>query len=843
MAKRSKSMSLSVPVRPFNGPYEGPLTEKIAFPLGGIGAGMVCLEGRGGLSHVSLRHQPAVFHEPMVFSAVWVKGGRGKADVARVLEGPVPPWKVYARGGSGGGWGGRTYGLPRFSDATFDFRFPFATVSLSDRKLPLRVEVTGWSPFTPGDGDSSSLPVAGLEYTFENTARRTVEAVYSFHARNFMAVGKTGEGDSVAATGGGFVLRQAARDGRPWDEGAFAAFVADADAAVNCRWFRGGWFDPLSVLWRQVQAGEAPAAGPVTEGDPSPGGSLSVPLRLAPGEKRTIRLMLCWYVPLSDLRMGKDCTDAACGCGCVAEAGLGEAGVAAPQPQRHRPWYAGQFDGIEAVADHWRGRYDELRDLSAKFRDCFYDTTLPPEVVEAMAANLAILKTPTVLRQVDGRLWCWEGCNDDWGCCEGSCSHVWDYAQAVPHLFPDLERTFRQTEFHDSQDDRGHQIFRSWLPIRTATDHSFHAAADGQLGGIIRVFREWRIGGDAGWLRQLWPAVRASLDYCVATWDPSREGALREPHHNTYDIEFWGADGMCGSIYAGALKAAAVMAEALGEAGPAAEYRDLYAKARRFLEGELFNGEYFIQKTQWQGLRAEPMELSAASYAGKYSADAVDLFRREGPKYQYGTGCLSDGVLGAFLAEAAGLGEILDPGKVASHLRAVHRANFRADLWEHANCQRPGYALGREGGLLLCSWPNGGKPTLPFPYSDEVWTGIEYQAAAHMIFAGLVDEGLAVVRAARARYDGYVRDPFDEYECGHWYARALSSYALLAALTGARYDAVERTLYVRPAVPGDWRAPLFTATGYGTVGVRNGQPFLDVRHGVIDVRKTEYLAK
>jgi hypothetical protein len=454
-----------------------------------------------------------------------------------------------------------------------------------------------------------------------------------------------------------------------------------------------------------------------------------------------------------------------------------------------------------------------------------------------VAANLAILKTPTVLRQPDGRLWCWEGCSDDRGCCAGSCTHVWNYAQAVPHLFPDLERTSRWTEFHESQDGRGHQVFRAWLPIRPAADHSFHAAADGQLGGILRVHREWRIKGDTDWLREMWPQVAASLDYCIETWDPAREGVLREPHHNTYDIEFWGLDGMCGSIYVGALKAAALMAEALGE--DAAGYRALYEKGRRFLEEELFNGEYFYQQTQWQGLRAEPVEAAQDTWTVNYSADALELFRQEGPKYQYGSGCLSDGVLGAWLTEVCGVGEVLDAEKVAAHLRSVHRHNFRPDLTEHANCQRPGFALGSDGGVLLCSWPRGGKPTLPFPYSDEVWTGIEYQAASHMILLGLVAEGLEVVRAARRRYDGHLRDPFDEYECGHWYARAMSSFALLQALTGARYDAVDKTLHVRPAIEGDWRAPLFTATGYGTVGVRDGEAFLDVKCGEIACERIE----
>jgi hypothetical protein len=186
------------------------------------------------------------------------------------------------------------------------------------------------------------------------------------------------------------------------------------------------------------------------------------------------------------------------------------------------------------------------------------------------------------------------------------------------------------------------------------------------------------------------------------------------------------------------------------------------------------------------------------------------------------------------------MGELLDREKVAGHLAAVHRYNLRRDLSEHANPQRPSYACGAEGGLLLCTWPRGGSPTLPFVYSNEVWTGIEYQVASHLMLMGMVEPGLEVVRTCRDRYDGRVRNPFDEYECGHWYARAMSSYALLQGLTGARYDAVEKTLYLEPRIAGDFRSFLATATGYGTVGVRGGEPFLEVRAGTIEVTRVAY---
>jgi uncharacterized protein (DUF608 family) len=216
----------------------------------------------------------------------------------------------------------------------------------------------------------------------------------------------------------------------------------------------------------------------------------------------------------------------------------------------------------DEVAAYWTANYDDLHRKSELFRDSFYNTTLPPEVTEAVAANLTILKSPTVMRQYDGRMWNWEGCSDNSGCCAGSCTHVWNYAQAVPHLFPKLERSLRETEFFPSQDKEGHQTFRSALPIRPVAT-TFHAAADGQLGGIMKVYRDWRISGDNEWLKKMYPKATESMNYCIRTWDPRSKGTLEEPHHNTYDIEFWGPDGMCTSFYLGALKAITEMARRL----------------------------------------------------------------------------------------------------------------------------------------------------------------------------------------------------------------------------------------------------------------------------------------
>jgi hypothetical protein len=292
---------------------------------------------------------------------------------------------------------------------------------------------------------------------------------------------------------------------------------------------------------------------------------------------------------------------------------------------------------------------------------------------------------------------------------------------------------------------------------------------------------------------------------------------LFEPHHNTYDIEFWGADGMCTSIYLGALSAMAKMAQVLGESADAKFYADLTKRCARFMDEELFNGEYYQQKVQYLGLRNVSFANTVAQVDYK-SSEMQRLLKREGPKYQYGTGCLSDGVIGIWMARTYGIDIPLDSKKVRSTLQAIFEHNFKTDLSMHVNTQRPGYAMGMEPGLLLCSWPRGNKPTLPFVYSDEVWTGIEYQVASHLISEGFVKEGLTIVKAVRSRYDGRTRNPWNEYECGNWYARAMASYALLGALSGFRYSAVERTLWFGPKLNIKAFKCFFSiASGFGTI--------------------------
>lgn len=818
--------------RNYNAPYTAEYLSRVAFPIGGIGAGMFCLEGSGAISHMSIRNKPDIFNEPGLFAAIHIKG---ITNGVKIIEGQVPQWKFFGQRGTGNGASGATFGLPRFKEAVFANKFPFCTVDLSDESLPVRVQIKGWSPFIPTDEDNSSLPVAALEYHFTNTGAKTSEAIFSYNAKNFMATDKDAI-NSIGRMKNGFVLSQKNTQAKPHLKGDYAIYTDQDNTVVDHCWFRGGWWDPITMAWNSVRDGIIKAVDPVEKN--APGASLYVPFSLLPGTSKVIRLMMAWYVPESDVHIGevmadekKNC-DPESGC-CAGPESLGESTGKRSSSPNYKPWYSSKFSNAEEISAYWAAHYDGLYEKSMLFTNAFYSSTLPAEVMEAVAANLTIIKSPTVLRQYDGRLWSWEGCGDSGGCCHGSCTHVWNYAQAIPHLFPRLEKTLRNTEFCENQNLAGHQAFRANMPI-SPLKHDFHSAADGQLGGIMKVYRDWRISGDSIWVRKIYPMVVKSMDYCIGVWDPKGKGVVEEPHHNTYDIEFWGPDGMCTSFYLGALSAMIAMGNFLKQ--DTSKYKQLYTKGKQYIETKLYNGEYFFQDIEFKNLNA-PDPASAQSFGGEYSAEAKAIMQKEGPKYQYGLGCLSDGVLGSWIGAMCGLNDFIDPSKIMSHLTAIHKYNLKNDLTNHANPQRPAYALGNEGGLLLCTWPKGGKLSLPFVYSDEVWTGIEYQVASHLMLMGKVQEGLEVVRVCRSRYDGRIRNPFNEYECGHWYARAMSSYGLLQGLTGIRYDAVEKVLHIDSKI-GDFTCFISTATGFGTVILQAGKPSLKIAYGEIDVKKT-----
>ena len=415
------------------------------------------------------------------------------------------------------------------------------------------------------------------------------------------------------------------------------------------------------------------------------------------------------------------------------------------------------------------------------------------------------------------------------------CTHVWNYEQSLAHLYPALERSMRGTDFKLNTRPTGRMSFRTLLPVISGELWDYKPAADGQMGSLLKLYREWQLSGETEWLRQLWPQARRAVEWAWSpgSWDADQDGVMEGEQHNTYDIEFFGPNTMCGTLYLGALLAASRMADAVGDSEFATRCRTIYESGRAKYDASLWNGEYYEQ-------HVEVLEAPRDSLSGEDWHPSPIKPGESQPRYQYGAGCLSDQLLGQWFCHVAGLGYVLPEERVRTALGAIVQHNWRQSLSNHGSCQRT-YALNDEAGLLLCSWPRGGRPAYPFPYADEVWTGIEYQVAAHCIYEGLVDEGLAIVTGLRARHDGERRNPWDEFECGHHYARAMASWSVMLALSGYRYSAIEGTLSFAPVAhvvrDGAFSSFFSTGTAWGTVHVSGETVEIDVAGGVLNAEE------
>jgi uncharacterized protein (DUF608 family) len=793
--------------------YQGEQLREIAFPLGGIGTGCVSLSGRGSLVDWEIFNRPNKgCLLPYAFFAIRARP-QGGQPVTRVLQGPPEPPFSGAGSTRFGGLGfGVTRvdgsGLPHMRSVRFAGEFPLAWIDFGDPALPVEVQLEAYSPFIPMNPDDSGMPCAVLSYRVSNPSARSVDVALVGNLLNPVGHGGTGDlylragadsglGGNINASVNGEGLRSLllsnptiAADAPRFGE--LALSTTWPEGFCQTHWLRGAWYDMMHDFWDHFSAdGSLPEReyGPSATGM-SDVGSLGAQLTLAPGESQTVTFMISWYWP----NFSKYWGDEGGGCDCDGERAV------------WRNYYASQWSGALDVARYYAAHAGRLHDETLLFHDTLFSSDLPRYVLDAVSSQASILHSPTVLRLQDGTFYGFEGCHCDAGCCEGSCTHVWNYAQTAAFLFPSLERSLREADYKSNLRPDGRMGFRLQLPIGEPP-WEYHAAADGQMGGILKVYRDWKLCGDDDWLRQLWPSVKSALEYAWAQWDPNHDGVMEGIQHNTYDIEFYGPNTMMGTLYLGALKAASEMAVHLGDPASAKEYRQVYLRGKARTEAELFNGEFYIQEYD--------------------PADA--------PKYQYGVGCLADQVIGQWFAHLAGLGYVLDPVQIKSAVKAIFEHNWRTDFWEHANPQRI-YALNDEQGLLLCTWPNGGRPALPFVYSDEVWCGIEYQVASHLIYEGLVDEGLAIVKGVRGRHDGLKRNPWNEFECGSHYARSLASWAVLTALSGFGFG--RHTLSFAPRLSHDGRFACFWSVdgAWGLYRQEPGRASLSVAYGQASLR-------
>ena len=795
--------------------YDQDHLKQVSLPLGGIGTGVVGLGGRGELRDWEIMNVPGVGYSTVTpgndapFFAIYAKE-EGKEPKAKLLAGKMYSDEYLAAEG-------RPYdhhGFPRFRKASFDAAYPFGQVNLEDENMPVKVRIKGFNPLVPGDEEMSGIPVAILSYEVTNLTDKPLEAAVCGSIRNFIGKDGTQFGFDWKCDyiphGNGRNVNEFREDSAEGVRGIYFRAVdldstqtawgnmclsTDARTGVSHREYSAdnAWSVSTLNFWDDFSADgevENPVANQMktVKNDRDPMGSLCVKQTLKGGETKTFNFFLTWNFPN---RKGWS-------------------------PTVVGNWYSQKYpDSFETAKTVCRniGEYEEQ---TLRFVRALLSTSYPIEAKEAALFNLNVLRSQTVFRLPSGHMMGWEGIMDRGGSCQGSCTHVWNYEVATAFLFGRLARSMREVETEYATHEDGNMAFRVTLPLQNP-DPNYSVAADGQMGCLMKFYREWQLSGDTEWLRAHWPAVKSNLTFAWKEkgWDGNQDGVMEGSQHNTMDVNYFGPNPQMGFWYMGALRATEEMALAMKDKELAKKCHKLFEEGSKWMDENLFNGEYYEHKIT--------------------NPENFEEFLPEGspkiPPYQLGKGCLVDQLVGQYMAHLCGLGYLGDKEHIQATLKSIMKYNFLEDFSDHFNNMRS-YVIGDEAGLLMASWPNG-RLEIPFPYFNESMTGFEYAAAVGMIQEGLEEEGLKCIRAIRNRFDGAKRNPFSEPECGHHYARSMASWAVIPSYTGFLYSGVEGKMQFA-----DRKGTWFWSNGYswGTIKIGDSEANLTVLKGDLQLK-------
>ena len=772
--------------------YTGRNLQAISFPLGGIGTGCVGLTGNGELLDWEIKNRPnkGSFNNFTFFAVKAEKDGALLSE--RVLNGDLPtPYMGQANTSFGYGPDRQHMcGVPHFRSCEFDGEFPFATISFEDEKFPGKPSLTAFNPMIPSNAEDSGIPAAFFTVKIKNDTKDTLDYTVAGALSN-MLVKNTVNKARRLKKGGIIELTGDPSDENDPEFGSMALATDCEDCALQEYGFRGGWFDGLYVFWSDFAK---PGHLKPRHYD-APGHydmcAISAHMRLKPGEEGSVRFIIGWYFP----NFYKYWHQFSAFTPATAEEKL---------KNTWKNYYATRFasasDAITYSLDNW----DRLEGDTLKFKQALFASTLPSYAIDAISATMSVLKTPTCIRLTDGTFYGWEGLNAHGGSCEGTCTHVWNYAYALCYLFPELERTIRDSNYKYNQDENGGMRFRMQLPLGSKYN-DFRPCVDGQFGDVIKVYREWKICGDSEWLKNLWPAVKKSIEFAWSPqnpdkWDLNKDGVLEGRQHHTLDMELFGPSGWLNGLYLAALKAGSEMAKVCGDDAAAAEYTALFESGSKWVEENLFNGEYYVQKVDIFDKNVLA-PFAPAVYDQEENRVYKDYWNDEAGqiKYQITNGCDIDQVLAQWHADNMGLGRIFDKDHTVSALNAIYKYNF-VSMRDHFNACRV-YSLNDEKGTVMFGWPGQNQmPAIPVPYSTETMYGFEYQAAVCMLQNGLIDKGLELIKAIRDRHTGENRNPWNEMECGSNYSRSMAAYSILTALGGFQIDMTRGFMGFEPKI-------------------------------------------
>lgn len=797
--------------------YVGQYTKEISFPLGGIGTGSIGLGGDGRLIDWEIFNKPSK-GSVNGYSHFAIRAIHNDKITAAVLNGDMQKeligqynnhkwsWNSYGSGANNE----KMCGFPHFKNVEFNGEFPIAVVDFKDDNFPANIYMTAFNPFIPCDSKNSSIPAAFFEFEVENTTQENIIYQIALSVANPYEKSR-----NKASASRGFrtlTLFNAGVDKNDIEYGDLT-FATDCETAyTQSYWYRGGWKDGLVSFWNEFSS-EINIKERIYDTDGRYDmGTIIAEITVSPNEKKKVKFILSWNIP-NNYNYWDECRN---------------------DDQTHQSWknyYATVFEDSAHTAVYALQNWDDLYNRTLAFKSALHESTLPMEVIDAASSNLSVLKSPTVLRLEDGSFYGWEGVAELIGLCEGTCQHVWNYAYAMCFLFPDLERSIRDIEFKYSTDENGRMAFRTRLPLgREMND--FRACVDGQMGAVIKCYREWKISGDNKWLKDNWVNIKKVLEYAwseknVDCWDRNKDGVLEGRQHHTLDMELFGPSSWLEGMYLVALKAAAEMANFLGDTEKEEEYRQLFEKGYKWTKENLFNDRYFVQKIDISNKEI----IDRFEATGDYWNDEIKQI-----KYQICEGSSIDQMLGQWHADILGLGQIFDRDQVDTALSEMMKNNFKSKMRYFVNPWRV-FSINDEAGTVICDYSDEiDKPKIPLPYSEETMTGFEYSFAGLLCSQGRIDDGLKVVKAVRDRFDGEKRNPWNEFECGSNYARSMASYALIPILSGFEFDMPHHHIGFNPYKANDFKCIWSLADAWGDFEVNNNTVKINVCEGEINLK-------
>ena len=795
--------------------YKEQFLKEISFPLGGIGTGSIGLGGDGRLIDWEIFNKPrkGSFNRSSHFA---IRAINGEEITAAVLNGDLmKDYHGQYCGGKATGYGlgpfwYKMYGFPHFKNLHFNGEFPIATLSFQDEAFPGNVVMTAFNPFIPLDAKNSSIPAAFFEFDVKNTTDKEIKYQIALSVSNpyVKSLNKSERKDGYQT----IMLFNNAVDRNDVTYGDLT-IATDCDVTyTQTYWYRGSFSRDDAISFWNTFSGQKDIKERIYDNEgKNDTATLIAEVDVCPGETKKAKFIISWNVPNNfnyweeqDIFDVKRCW---------------------------KNYYATVFENSMDTAIYALRNWNSLYQRTLKFKEALHQSTLPRCVIDAASANLSVLKSPTVLRLEDGAFYGWEGVSETQGLCEGTCQHVWNYAYALCFLFPELERSIREMEFKYNTDQNGKMGFRILLPLGREKS-SFRACLDGQMGAVLKCYREWRISGDNNWLKSNWDNIKKVLEYAWSEenedyWDLDKDGVLEGRQHHTLDMELFGPSSWLEGMYLAALKAAGKMAEFCGDAQKAIEYRDLFQKGFRWANDNLFNGKYFIQKIDVSDKNITDRFRASAEY---WNEEVHEI------KYQISQGSSIDQLLAQWHADIIGLGDIFEQDKIQSALSYMMQHNYKPTMRNFTNTWRI-FSVNDEAGSIICDYAEGvKKPEIPIPYYTETMTGFEYAFAGLLYSRGKTEDGLKVVKAVRDRFDGEKRNPWNEFECGSNYARSMASYALVPILSGFEFDMPNNHIGFQPYIKGDFRCVWSLADAWGNFVIDNDIIKISICEGVIKLK-------